>query len=277
MTTSHELQSLQPCTVNADQFIAYVRDPTADPDFVRHVTACRYCQVRLLSMSAVDRQACQDFLAQLPEFAEAEAADQAMLDRFAALQLHLVWCRDCFRFYRELVKMNQLAHEDILPVSAHEAYRPPDLSFLHTPVAWVTGQVSAAGTKLLGTLRLNLGPLFQPPTPVLELARKAGATEPAPFAANELATISLGSEQLGTLDVEVRLYADDGNRLLRRLEVYAWGTDRPDMAHDGTRVLLRLLDGKEIERVTDESGLVAFAGLPETELLASVLEITPVA
>jgi len=268
--------------VDAGRLEQYLDRPVADPALSEHVAACGCCRERLYAMEVAangdgpTRKMCSEYRANLPEFLEAKIRDRP-LDRFATLQAHLVVCDDCFALYRELRLMDALVVADALPMPPRRAYRPPDFSFLSTPFEWVMTQAQEQGGQLLRTLRLSLALLFRPaPTLAWATVRKGRKDEHKAKIAIEARGVSLGAEQLGALDVDVRLYADPRDPARARLEVSARAVERPDLDFAGTSVVLHLADGREVVCHTDAAGLAQFEGLTEAELRAAVLEITPV-
>jgi len=262
------------CEVDARRLMAYLEDPAADPDLLIHIADCAYCQTRLdtMGLAALNkgqgRKKCNEYFEDLKLFVGAEAKGEP-LNRFTALMLHLAVCPDCFARYEELCAMNELLMTVDLPAVPRSAYRPPDLSFLHTE--WVPIRIAG---KLLETLRVSLAILFQPTSlvPVPTRAKSTVKVDTGDIA--EVKKISLGAEQLGRLDVDLRLCTNQKDPALARLEVYALAVERVDLDFSGTRVVLRFADGREMSRLTDESGLALFEGVLEAELRKAMLEIT---
>lgn len=280
----------KPCKVDAEQLIAYLRNPSSNPDLPQHMVQCRYCQVRLLAMAAAansqgpGRVQHFRYLEALLRYLEDEASGQTDNANHLSLLQHLAVCEDCFSLYQELRAMDEwvMTYTDASLRSSQ--YRPPDLSFLQQ--AKQTAQPPArshdadaspvtAVTWLLGTLRVGLALLFQPPTLAPSTVRSAQYATGTGDEMLEVKEISLGAEQVTGLDIDVRLYIDVQDRTRTRLDVYARAVDRPSVDFAGTAVAVRLADGQLISLLTDELGLATFEGLPEEALRTAVLEITP--
>ena len=215
--------NIQPCEVNAARVMVYLDSPASNPDLPAHVAECRYCQVRLLAMGAAastrgaKRRDCDAAKEQLPGFIEVEASGAPLTDDYAPLTVHLVLCANCFALYQELRLMDELVINNALPTPPRSAYRPPDLSFLHGP-QW--GPVEIGG-RMLRSLRISLALLFQPPELAPAPVRQKRTIEIEGRKAVDLTEVSLGVEQLGELDVDVKLYQGLRQPSQARLEVYA--------------------------------------------------------
>jgi hypothetical protein len=207
----------------------------------------------------------------LPAFVHARAAGEPERDKNLLLTAHLALCQDCFEAYVELRAMQEIALNDMRPAPPRSAYRPPDLSFLR-PI-WVRAR---EGSQFVQTLRISLALLFGGPQPALAPVPVRGEQiSLAPGEATAWRQASFGAEQLGTLDVDLRLFTDSVRPTLARLEVYAQSVQQLDLDFSGTRVALRFSDGRELARVTNAAGRALFEEVSETELRTAVLEITP--
>lgn len=260
------------CGINADALLRYLAQPAAAPDIAAHAAGCAECQERLLEMakaatsSGHGRRNHVECLARLPAFVYAQATGAAERDADHFVATHLALCQDCFEAYVELRAMQEITLNDVRPLPPRSAYRPPDLSFLR-PV-WLPGVVQ--------TLRISLALLFQGSQPALApVPTRAGEVQAGPSAVLAWRQASFGVEQLGMLDVDLRLVTEPMDPQRARLEVYAQAMQQLDLDFSGTRVLLRFGDGHEEVRITDISGLALFEGVPEAELRTAVLEITP--
>lgn len=265
------------CGVDAAALLRYLEQSSAEPDIAGHVADCAECQERLLEMaraatsSGHGRRAHPECIARLPAFVHARAAGEPERADDLPLTTHLALCQDCFEVYVELRAMHEIALNDMRSTPLRSAYRPPDLSFLRP--AWVRG---LEGNRLVQTLRIHLGLLFA--GPVLALAPlpvRAAETQLAPGEPAAWRQASFGVEELGSLDVDLRLSFPSADRSRGRLEVYAQAAQQLDLDFSGTRVMLRFDDGREFVRVTDASGRAVFEEVAESELRTAVLEITP--
>lgn len=264
------------CGVEAAVLIAYLGRPAAHPDLHAHVKGCEVCQDNLWNMAVAalsegpGRRRHLDSI-QLADFAHARAAGQPERAQDRELTTHLAWCQECFAQYQEFRMMSEMTLGDLLPLPPRAAYRPPDLSFLH-PI-WVRAR---EGSQFVQTLRIGLALLFGSPQPALAPVPARG--EPVALTPGEVAAwrqASFGAEQLGMLDVDLRLFTDQARPTLARLEVYAQSIQQLDLDFSGTRVALRFSDGRELARLTDAAGRALFEEVPEVELRTAVLEITP--
>lgn len=279
-----------PCKIDAGQLISYLDNPSAAPDLPQHVAQCRFCQARLLAIGAAANNQGPGRIEHLRHgeallrYLEDEASGQVEETGHLPLLTHLAVCQDCYALYRELRTMDEwvMALVDSPVVSG--LYRPPDLSFLQRAAETAQPAALPADPKtlvkasiewLLGTLRMDLGLLFQPPTSAPSAVRAVQRWVVTGKDVVAVKEISLGAEQVKELDVDVRLYTDPQDRSRTRLEVYARAVDRPDLDFTGTVVAVRLADGQQISHLTDELGLARFEGLPEDALRTAVLEITP--
>ncbi len=258
------------CRVGAEQLLSYLNDPTAQPGLSQHISVCSYCQVRLLAMAGGartrgnDRAECQRVLQEIPALMVAEDRGEAEAAQFWPLRVHLLLCPDCFAAYRELKQMAARVLDDTLP--SVWAYRPPDLSFLHPEEA-------VRPWDLLHALRLNLMLLFQPRQAVPVLAREGKAGPPESALPGEPTHERVwGAEELGELNVEVRLFPDQAHADCVRLEVEAHHITRFEAS---LRVALQMAGVPEIVRFTDRLGLAEFDGLVEDDLRTAILEIAP--
>lgn len=264
------------CGVDAEVLIAYLSRPADDPELSNHIRDCEICQDNLWEMAVAalsqghGRRKHLDSI-QLAGFARARAAGQPERAEDRELMTHLAWCQGCFKHYQELRMISEMILGDLLPNPPRAAYRPPDLSFLR-PI-WVRAQ---EGSRFVQTLRISLALLFGSPQPALAPIPVRG--EPvtlAPGDATEWRQASFGAEQLGMLDVDLRLFTAQARPTLARLEVYAQSVQQVDLDFSGTRVTLRFSDGRELAQVTDAAGLALFEEVPEADLRSALLEITP--
>lgn len=260
------------CGVDAAALLRHLDQPAAAPDISAHVAGCAECQKRLLEMakaatsSGHGRRSHAECAARLPAFAHARAAGVPERDEDLLLMTHLALCQECFAAYVELRAMQEITVNDVRPMPPRAAYRPPDLSFLH-PV-WLPG--------LVQTLRISLALLFQgSPLALAPAPVRGGEAQVAPGEGPAWRQASFGVEQLGTLDVDLRLVTDRADPQRARLEVYAQAAQQLDLDFSGTRVTLRFSEGREEARLTDAAGLALFEGVLEAELRTAVLEITP--
>ena len=106
-----------------------------------------------------------------------------------------------------------------------------------------------------------------------EVCVRGGEVQVAPGEPAAWRQASFGVEQLGSLDVDLRLSQTAQSRA--RLEVYAQAAQQLDLDFTGTRVVLRFNDGRELVRLTDAAGRAIFEDVAEAELRSAVLEITP--
>lgn len=266
-----------PCTIDAARLLAYLDDPNAAPDLPAHVQECRRCQTRLLAIAGAARvhgndrsdmrQTQDDILALI----DTEAAGVEPGDDLLPIQLHLLACSDCFALYKDLSAMNELILTDALPTPPAQAYRPPDLSFLRQPVERLVSYVRQQGETWLRTLQINLSLVFQPLQPAPALSQREGK---AAAEDQTVRQITFGAQELEALDVTVRLTPSAHTPDLARIEVQALSSDRLDLDFSGTRVILRLEDGREAMQETDLNGWATFDFFPETLLRTATLEIT---
>ena len=263
------------CTIDATTLIGYLSQPSAAPELSAHVAGCAHCQLRLLEMAAAansgghGRRQHADCEAELPAFVQARAAGAPENRADLPLITHLALCQDCFARYAELRAMRTNDLNDARPMPPRAAYRPPDLSFLRP--TWVR---VVEGNRLIQALRIHLGLLFAGPGPALApLPVRGGEVQVAPGEPAAWRQASFGVEQLGSLDVDLRLSQTAQSRA--RLEVYAQAAQQLDLDFVGTRVVLRFNDGRELVRLTDAAGRAIFEDVAEAELRSAVLEITP--
>lgn len=265
------------CGVGAAVLMNYLDRPADLSQLHAHVRDCEACQEHLwqmalaaLSRGSGRRQQHPDD-AELASFAGARSAGRPTSAEDHDLMIHLALCQECFAQYQEYRLMAEMTLGDLVPMPPRSAYRPPDLSFLHP--FWVqTGE----GNRLVQTLRISLALLFEGAQP--ELAPIPVRGEGVALAPGEAAAwrqASFGVEQLGMLDVDLRLSISQADPSLARLEVYAQDVRQLDLDFSGTRVLLRFEDGRELVRLTDANGLALFESVPEAELRTALLEITP--
>lgn len=269
-----------PCNVDAERLLTYLDNPRAAPDLLEHIQKCRRCQVRLLAIAggaklhSGDRLEMQEILRNMLQLIEVETAGAEPGDDLLPIQLHLLACPDCFALYKDLSAMNELILTDALPTPPAQAYRPPDLSFLRTPVDRFVTFVQQRGETWLRTLQFNLTLVFQPPAlaPALDRrGQRAGETTGGEQAVRQ---ITFGAQELESLDVTVRLIPSEFDPDLAQVEVEALSSDRLDLDFSGTRVVLRLEDGRETVQETDINGRAAFDFFPENLLRTATLELT---
>jgi len=264
------------CGVEAEVLMAYLSRPADDPELRDHIRDCEICQDNLWEMAVAalsqghGRRKHLDSI-QLAGFAQARAAGQPARAADRELMTHLAWCQECFTQYQELRMMSEMLLEDLLPSPPRAAYRPPDLSFLR-PI-WVRAR---EGSRFVQTLRISLALLFGGPQPALApIPVRGEGVALAPGEAAAWRQASFGAEQLGMLDVDLRLSLSQADPAIARLEVYAQAAQQLDLDFSGTRVTLRFADGREIVRFTDATGLALFEAMPEADLHTALLEITP--
>lgn len=267
-----------PCTIDADRLLAYLDDPRSTPDLIEHIRDCRRCQMRLLAIAGGarshggDRDEVRRNLQQILRLIEEEAAGAEPGDDLLAIQLHLLTCDNCFALYKDLSAMNELILSDALPTPPAQAYRAPDLSFLRHPIDRIITRVQRQGENWLRTVQLNLTLIFQPPQLAPALVQRGDESAPAQDQA--VRQVTFGAQELESLDVTVRLIPSEYNPALAQIEVEALSSDRIDLDFSGTRVVLRLEDGREAVQETDANGRAVFDYLPETLLRTATLELT---
>jgi hypothetical protein len=194
--------------------------------------------------------------------------------RFLPIQQHLRHCTDCREQVAELVNLLRLAQADVLvqPLSPPQFDLPflsmvqpaPSLPaqvqelFAHGRL-WVRDQSAALWVNLAAALNDTL--TFQP-----ALVTKGQS----PVEQAVIYHLSIGSEVLGDLDLEVMAWQDVEPHLCT-LQVQVQTPSRwPEL--DGVRVLL-LTDADRRSSVTNTNGQVRFAGFPVRELGRAKLQV----
>lgn len=274
--------SVQSCSVDADalRLIAFLRDPASDPDLPTHILQCRFCQIRLFRLaSAAAATEWRRHLnhSDLADWIDLLADDENALpfrDEHAPLLAHMLSCSECFERYQEVRRMTDLDLMDSLPALPPGVYRPPDLSLLRSPWDWITAPLTAARAGLVRVLRIDLGLLLQPPALLPALAQRHPPLAAAD-AADIFQSVTLGADELGSLEVSVRLLPVALDPAAAQVEVEVFLPDRLDLDLSGTSVLMRLPDQREIVHTTNADGYVRFGPVAETDLRGAVLEIMP--
>lgn len=272
--------SVARCSVDALGLIAYLRDPASDPDLPSHIQLCRFCQIRLFRLASAAaatewrRHLNQSDVADWIDLLSDDENALPFRDEYAPLLAHMLSCSMCFERYQEVRHMTHLVVSDSLPTLPPSEYRPPDLSFLRSPWTWITAPITAARAGLLRVLRIDLGLLLQPPALMPSLAQRHPPTTAAD-AADIFQRVTLGADELGSLEVSVRLLPVALDPAAAQVDVEVFLPDRLDLDFSGTSVLIRLPNQREMVHTTDADGYVRFGPVAEADLRGAVLEIIP--
>ena len=133
------------CAVDANRLMCYLDNPASDRDLPDHISTCRSARCRCLAIAdpsqqgGPDRRECVKYQAQLPKRLAAEDMDESAAEHFAALQMHLVLCEECFAAYREMRFLDELALTTDLPIPKGAIGHPTCLSCI-PHYAWIEAE-----------------------------------------------------------------------------------------------------------------------------------------